>query len=184
MTLLCVRIGREVEVTEHEGGCSVELGTGFALRLTAVEMDIIRVSVLRSGGARALDRTWMVAPGCASLPDEGRLAPKWVRTPTPPCYDAQPSVAGTSSCRTHPSTPSPSDSQAKGVDQGFRDAAHNVRADRRPSPDLDGRPARDRLPRAGRAARPHVRLARRGDGRVAQARAGPSDRVVLLRLEW
>lgn len=73
MTLVCVRIARnDVEVSEHAGGCTIDIGGGVLVRLTAVEQDMIRVAVRPSGGGPRLDRTWMVAPGLPTLPEEGR----------------------------------------------------------------------------------------------------------------
>jgi hypothetical protein len=73
MTLVCVRIARsDVEVCEHAGGCTIDVGGGVLVRLTAVEQDMIRVAVRPSSGGPRLDRTWMVAPGLPTLPEEGR----------------------------------------------------------------------------------------------------------------
>ena len=68
---MLARLVREPRLTEHKGGCTLDIGGGLTLSLTCVEVDIIRVSLLRPSG-RALDRSWMVAPGMASLPEEGR----------------------------------------------------------------------------------------------------------------
>jgi alpha-glucosidase len=73
MTLLCVRIARsDAEVREYAGGCTIDIGGGVLVRLTAVEQDMIRVAILPSGSGPRLDRTWMAAPGLSTLPEEGR----------------------------------------------------------------------------------------------------------------
>ena len=74
MTLVAVRIARaDPEVSEHPGGCTVDIGGCVLLRLTAVEDDMFRIAVTRPPGAHpTLEKTWMVAPGMDSLPEEGR----------------------------------------------------------------------------------------------------------------